>query len=80
MKILQITNEDYEYILIKQAVTSEKKMLEVEYTIYKIYCKFRNHCHYAGKYWGALHSISNLKCSIPKKIPVFFHNESSKVS
>ena len=23
---------------------------------YKLYCKFRNHCHFTGKYRGAAHS------------------------
>ena len=60
------------HILIKQIVTSaKKKALEDEYIIFKIHCKFRDHCHYAGQYLGALHSINNLKCSIPQKIPVF---------
>ena len=26
---------------------------------------------------GAIHSICNLKCSLPKKIPVVFHNGSN---
>ena len=40
----------------------------------KIYCKVRDHCHYTGEYRGAAHSICNLKYSVPKKIPVVFHN------
>ena len=35
------------------------------------------HCHYSGKYRGAAHSICNLKCSVPKKIPISFHNGSN---
>ena len=31
--------------------------------------KFRDHCHYVG---GAAHSISHLKYSVPKKIPIYF--------
>ena len=28
---------------------------------YKNYCKFRDHCHFTGKYRGAAHSICKLK-------------------
>ena len=40
----------------------------------KEYCKARDHCHYAG---GAAHSICNLKHSLPKNIPIAFHNRSN---
>ena len=42
----------------------------------KIYCQVRDHCHYTGKYRGAAHSIYNLEYSVPKKIPIAFHNGS----
>ena len=32
------------------------------------------HCHYTGEYTAATHSISNLKYSLPKEIPIVFHN------
>ena len=32
------------------------------------------YCHYTGKYIDSAHSICNLKYSIPKKIPVAFHD------
>ena len=38
--------------------------------------KVRDHCHYTGKYRGAAHSICNLRYTIPKTIPVVFHNGS----
>ena len=41
------------------------------------YCKVRDHCHYTGEYRGAAHSICNLKYSVPKKIPIVFHNGSN---
>ena len=43
----------------------------------KRYCKIRDHCHYAGEYTGAAHSICNLKYYLPKKIPKVFHNGSN---
>ena len=43
----------------------------------KKYYKVSDHCHYTETYRGATHSIRNLKCSAPKKIPVAFHNGSN---
>ena len=43
----------------------------------KKYCKVKDHCHYTGKYRGAAHSKCSLKYSIPKKIPIDFHNGSN---
>ena len=34
------------------------------------YRKVRDHCHYAGKYRGAVCSICNLKLNVPNEIPV----------
>ena len=42
-----------------------------------MYCKVRDHCHYTGEYGDALHSISNLKYSVTKKILIPFHNRSN---
>ena len=36
----------------------------------------RDHCRDTGEYRGAVHSICNLKHSVPKKIPTVFHNVS----
>ena len=38
------------------------------------YHKVRDHCHYAGKFRGAAHSICNLRYKTPKEIPAVFHN------
>ena len=43
----------------------------------KKYHKFRDHCHYTGKYRGAAHSIFNLRYKTPKEITVVFHNGST---
>ena len=39
--------------------------------------KVKDHCHYAGKYRGAVHNICNLRYKIPKEIPIVFHNGST---
>ena len=36
--------------------------------------KVRDHCLLSGKYRGAAHKDCNLKCQIPKFIPIVFHN------
>ena len=40
----------------------------------KKYRKVRGHCHYTGEYRGVAHSICNLRYSVPKGIPIVFHN------
>ena len=45
-----------------------------KYANNKNYCKVRDHCYYTGKQRGPAHSISNLRYSIPNKVPVIFHN------
>ena len=45
----------------------------------KKYCKIRDHCHYAGEYRDTVRSICNLKHSVPKRIPIAFHNGSHHV-
>ena len=41
------------------------------------YHKVRGHGRYTGEYRGATHSICNVKCSVPKKISIVFHNGSN---
>ena len=37
--------------------------------------KVRDHCHYTGKYIGAVHNVCNLRYKVPKEIPIVFHND-----
>ena len=79
-KEIVLTNEEKEsyekqencYICKKEFCTDKQNKKE-----FKLYCKVRDHCHYTGKYWGAAHSICNLRYRIPKEIPVVFHNGST---
>ena len=43
----------------------------------KKYRKVRYNCHYTEEYRGAVHSISNLKYSVSKKIPITFSSGSN---
>lgn len=36
--------------------------------------KVRDHCHLTGCYRGAAHQYCNLRYSVPKLLPIFFHN------
>ena len=51
-----------------------KEQFENKYMKDKKCCKVSDHCHYTGKYSGAMRSIYNLKCSVLKKILIVFHN------
>ena len=51
---------------------SRKHMLKL-----KEHCKVRDHCHFTGEYRGTAHGKSNLNYSIPKGIPLVFHNGSN---
>ena len=43
----------------------------------KKYCNVKIHCRYTEEYGGALHSICNLKHSVPEEITIVFDNELS---
>ena len=62
---------------IQKIVVFVKKNLKANIWKIKKYCKVRYHCHYTGEYRSATHSIRNLKYSVPKKIPIAFHNGSN---
>ena len=44
---------------------------------FRQYEKVRDHCHFAGKFRGVDHSICNLRYTLPKKLPLVFHNGST---
>ena len=39
--------------------------------------KVRDHCHFTGKYRGAVHNACNLNYKASKEIPFVFHNGSN---
>ena len=41
--------------------------------------KVRDHWHYTGEYRSTAHSVCNFKYSLPKKIPITFHNWSNLI-
>ena len=58
---------------MQKSVIFLKKNLKINIRKIKKYCRIRDHCHYAGEYRGPMHSIFNLKYSVPKKIHTVFH-------
>ena len=54
-----------------------KEKFESKYLKNEKYCKVSGHCHYREEYRGAVHSIFNLKYSVPKRISIVFHNGSN---
>ena len=65
-------NQKMCYICEQEFCTDENNKKE-----FKLKQKVRDHCHYAGKYRGAAHSICNFRYKIPKEIPIVFHNGST---
>ena len=54
-----------------------KENFDDKYAKDRKYCKVIDHCHYTRKYRSAVHSICNLKHSVPKEIPKVSHNGSN---
>ena len=54
-----------------------KEKFENKYLKDEKYRKVTEHCHYTQEYRGIVHSICNLKYSVPRKTPVVFHNGSN---
>ena len=61
-------NKKYDIYAKKSFI--EIKMIKIKFNRKKV----NDHCHYTGKYRGAVHSICNLKYKVPKEIPVIIHN------
>ena len=53
-----------------------KRSLKINMLNIKKYRTVRDHCHYTGKYRGAAHSTCSLKYSVPREVPLVFHNRS----
>ena len=43
----------------------------------KHFQKFRDHCHFTGKYKGAAHCMYNLRFNMPNEIPVVLYSGSN---
>ena len=72
-----LTEKQHESCENVKICSIHKEKFENKYLKDKNFCKVRVHCHYAGEYRGAEHSICILKYSVPKTIPIVFHNGSN---
>ena len=72
-----LTNEQHNSYQNSKICYICKKQFEDKHATDKKYRKVRDHCHYTGEYIGAAHNICNLKYSVPKEIPITFHNGSN---
>ena len=75
-KMRLLTKEQQEHIKIQKSVICKEKS-ENKCLKNKKYPKVRDHCHHTGACRGPAHSICNLKYSVPKTIPIVFHNGSN---
>ena len=78
--MIPLTYEERSFMKCKKFVTYAKKYLVLIKAIkmyFKLYHIVRDHCHYTRKFWGAAHSMCNLRYKTPKKMPVVFHNGST---
>ena len=66
-KMKSLTNEQQKSYHIASICYISKKIIEDKHAKDKKYCKVRDHCHYAGEYRSAAHSICNLKYGVLKK-------------
>ena len=76
-KIKLLTKEQQESYENAKICYICQEQFENKYFKNKKYRKVRDHCHYTGEYRCDAHSIRNLKYSVPKKIPIVFHNGSN---
>ena len=79
-KITNFKKKNVKLLTIKQQESYEnakicyicKEKFENKYLKDKKYRKVRYDCNHTGEYRGAVHSICNLKHSVPKRIPTVF--------
>ena len=73
-KMKLITKEQQESYKNTKICYFCKEKCENKYLKDKKYRKVRDHCRYVGEYRGTANSICNFKYSVPKRIPIAFHN------
>ena len=84
MKIINFKNKKIKLLTKEQQESYEnpkicyicKEQFENKYLSSKKHCKVRDYCYYTREYRGAADSICHLKYSVPKNIPIVFHNGS----
>ena len=75
-EMISLTNKEKQFHNMEKVCQICKRTSSTDYNNKK-YHKVKDQCHYTGKYRSAAHDICNLRCKIPKEIPVVFHNGST---
>ena len=86
-KLEEVTKEIYETFKIPVKMIFDEEAKKFHESLTECYAcgktfdegdfnmtKVRDHCHYTGKYRGALHLLCNLRLKRVRTIPVIFHN------
>ena len=80
MKIINYEKNEMIPLINEEKESYEKQevcyICKKEFSTDKKYRKVRDHCYYIGKSSEAAHNSCNLRCKIPKEIPIAFHNGS----
>ena len=77
LKMKLLTKEQHESYEHAKICYICKEKFENKYVKDRKCCKIKDHWHYSGESGGATHSICNLKCSVPKTVPIAFYNGSN---
>ena len=77
-EMIPLTKEEKKFYKKQEAchICEEKFCVDKDDEIYINRKKFKDHCHYTGKFRGAAHSKCNLNYKVPKDIPIIIHNAS----
>ena len=75
-EMIQLTHEENNFYNEQEVchICKEKLCMDKNYKNYINERKFKDYCHYTGKFRGAAHSKCNLNYKVPKEIPIIIHN------
>ena len=78
-EMIPLTKEEKKFYKKQEAchICEEKFCVDKDDEIYINRKKFKDHCHYTGKFRGAAHSRYNLNYKVTKDIPTIIHNASN---
>ena len=77
MEMINFKKKKLKLLTKEQQESYKNEKIENKHVKVKKCCKVSDHCHYAEEYRVAVHNIYNSKYSVPQKIPIAFHNEST---
>ena len=77
-KMISLTHEENNFYKEQEAchICKEKFCMDKDDKNCKSKRKIKDHCHYTGKFRGAVHSKCNLSYKVPKDIPIIIQNTS----